>query len=344
MIIGKKQNFVNKDSETILKDRIAKIKGYLIDIEGFQKRSKETKRAEFETSVKAGQELFECKKLVGHKNWLPWLKKNYPKDPRTASNLMALARKKETVSDLVNDDRITISMLYVLATMDENELNEASEIIHESPGLTVSVGFLRCLKKKVPRNSTTNGSMPHNISGKSIGKENSQETSDTETTKEHGSSDEMNQPHLPTEIIEMITELKENPAESILQVIRRVLLMALDLKRNKCSSTKSTSPVKKTEPTPKKETISNSKLEPTIPKETIKPIKQSKKAKVGYSPAQARKILKAIGNTPGEGQIVVDVGGKPQIIKFGESLSAGNSPIFPQITMEEYLKTEGTPE
>jgi hypothetical protein len=47
-----------------------------------------------------GQNLIKAKKLVGHGNWIAWLKENFDLCDRRASTYMKFARKSENVSDL----------------------------------------------------------------------------------------------------------------------------------------------------------------------------------------------------------------------------------------------------
>src|SRR5262249_12572377 len=67
-----------------------------------------------ENVVEIGRRLVQCKELVGHGNWLPWLDREFGWDERTARNFMRaheLATKSEKFSDL----NLPLSALYMLA-------------------------------------------------------------------------------------------------------------------------------------------------------------------------------------------------------------------------------------
>src|SRR5262249_57663010 len=60
-----------------------------------------------------GRRLSECKKLVGHGNWLPWLEREFGWSDQTARNFMRLAglSKSKTVLNL----NLPVKALYRLA-------------------------------------------------------------------------------------------------------------------------------------------------------------------------------------------------------------------------------------
>ena len=77
--------------------------------------------------VEMGQRLIECKEMLGHGYWLPWLDREFGWTDRTARNFMAVAGafKSEPVSDLPID----AGALYLLAgpTVAEEARAEAIE-------------------------------------------------------------------------------------------------------------------------------------------------------------------------------------------------------------------------
>jgi hypothetical protein len=66
-----------------------------------------------ENVIEIGRRLAECKKLVGHGAWLPWLEREFGWSDRTALNFMRVAElsKSETVSNL----NLPVKALYLLA-------------------------------------------------------------------------------------------------------------------------------------------------------------------------------------------------------------------------------------
>jgi hypothetical protein len=63
--------------------------------------------------IEIGRRLTECKKIVGHGAWLPWLTREFSWSDRTARNFMQLFElsKLETVSNL----KVPLRVLYLLA-------------------------------------------------------------------------------------------------------------------------------------------------------------------------------------------------------------------------------------
>jgi len=51
-------------------------------------------------AVRAGELLAEAKAQVKHGEWLPWLRENFPGDPRTAQRYMQVAANASRVSHL----------------------------------------------------------------------------------------------------------------------------------------------------------------------------------------------------------------------------------------------------
>jgi hypothetical protein len=66
-------------------------------------------------AIEIGRRLSECKQIVGHGNWLPWLKREFRWSERTARNFISVyefvRRKSANLADLAID----ISSVYLLA-------------------------------------------------------------------------------------------------------------------------------------------------------------------------------------------------------------------------------------
>lgn len=54
-------------------------------------------KASLASALAAGAKLIEAKALIGHGEWLPWLKANVPFSERTASRYMRLARHRDQI-------------------------------------------------------------------------------------------------------------------------------------------------------------------------------------------------------------------------------------------------------
>lgn len=65
--------------------------------------------------VEIGRRLCECKPLVGHGHWLPWLKREFDLSERTARNFINAYKLVEGKPETVADLRIDVSALYLLA-------------------------------------------------------------------------------------------------------------------------------------------------------------------------------------------------------------------------------------
>jgi Protein of unknown function (DUF3102) len=65
--------------------------------------------------VEIGRRLCECKALVGHGHWLPWLKREFDLSERTARNFINAYKLVETNPATVADLQIEVSALYLLA-------------------------------------------------------------------------------------------------------------------------------------------------------------------------------------------------------------------------------------
>ena len=62
-----------------------------------------------------GRRLTECKKIVGHGNWLMWLDQEFGWSEQTALNFMRLHELGQTKSKKLLDFNLSISSLYILA-------------------------------------------------------------------------------------------------------------------------------------------------------------------------------------------------------------------------------------
>ena len=65
--------------------------------------------------IEIGRRLCECKPLVGHGNWLSWLKREFDLSERTARNYMEAHKFVERTSANVADLRIELTTLYLIA-------------------------------------------------------------------------------------------------------------------------------------------------------------------------------------------------------------------------------------
>ncbi|MGA7430212.1 MAG: DUF3102 domain-containing protein [Xanthobacteraceae bacterium] len=65
--------------------------------------------------VEIGRRLCECKPLVGHGHWLPWLKREFDLSERTARNFINAYKLVEGKPETVADLRIEVSAFYLIA-------------------------------------------------------------------------------------------------------------------------------------------------------------------------------------------------------------------------------------
>jgi hypothetical protein len=111
-----------------------------------------------ENVVAIGCHLIECKKLLGHGNWLPWLKWEFGWTDRTALNFMRVAElsKSETVSDL----RLPVKALYLLAAPSTPAAAKTEIIARAQAGEQVSAAevkrVIKDTKSKQPAKRTRN--------------------------------------------------------------------------------------------------------------------------------------------------------------------------------------------
>jgi len=65
--------------------------------------------------IEIGRRLTECKKIVGHGNWLPWLEHEFGWSDRQALNFTRVYELAETKSEKFSDLNLPVSSLYLLA-------------------------------------------------------------------------------------------------------------------------------------------------------------------------------------------------------------------------------------
>lgn len=283
-----------KNDESSLDMQIGVIKTCLQSIERSKKRSLETKREEFNSAVEAGKALVFCKDKLKHSNWLPWLKMHFELSDKTASNYMNLYRNAELVSDLVSDERITNSMLYILCTLKKEELNKALEKIAEKNGDSISVTYVSHVKRTVQNKPKKEPTIPHRITHRD-----GQTGSVTDHEKAPlliADSKIDTTPEIETITVsispamnKMITDFRIGKDETIEQIFERALTIALEHHR-KTSAQAVIQNIASTKPAPSLKT--DPRLEPEQPKEIpanpmVKPayVRTPRKPRVGSSPA-----------------------------------------------------------
>jgi hypothetical protein len=92
--------------------------------------------------IEIGWRLSECKKMLGHGNWLPWLEREFGWSDRTALNFMRvydLSGKSETVADL----SLPVSGLYLLAAPSAPEETRNAILSRAEAGEVLSVADIR---------------------------------------------------------------------------------------------------------------------------------------------------------------------------------------------------------
>jgi hypothetical protein len=89
-----------------------------------------------------GRRLTECKKIVGHGNWLPWLDREFGWSDRTALNFMR-AYEMSTKSENFSDLSLPISGLYLLAAPSTPEEARDEIIERAKAGEKVSTGTIK---------------------------------------------------------------------------------------------------------------------------------------------------------------------------------------------------------
>ena len=117
--------------------------------------------------IEIGRRLTECRKIVGHGNWLPWLEREFGWSDRTALNftqVYEMSVKSETISDL----KLPLSVLYRLAAPQAEEARkevteraEAGEKIFQADVIEA----ITRRKASPPAALTTNPTEPESTSG-----------------------------------------------------------------------------------------------------------------------------------------------------------------------------------
>jgi hypothetical protein len=129
-------------------------------------------RRTVENVIEIGRRLTECKKLVGHGNWLPWLEREFGWSDRTALNFMRVAElsKSETVSNL----NLPVKALYLLAAPSTPDEARDEIIERAQAGEPVPVTEVKRIIEdtKQPARNTgklAKGGQPHQKKAKSTG-------------------------------------------------------------------------------------------------------------------------------------------------------------------------------
>ena len=66
--------------------------------------------------IEIGRRLSECKKLLGHGNWLPWIEREFRWSERTARNFISAFEFSQSKSANIADFGIEVSSIYLLAS------------------------------------------------------------------------------------------------------------------------------------------------------------------------------------------------------------------------------------
>ena len=99
-----------------------------------------------ENIIEIGQRLSECKRLVGHGNWLPFLKREFGWTDDTALNFIRVGELAK--SRKFRDLNLPISGLYLLAAPSTPEEARNEIIERVQTGETVTVAEVKSAKKK----------------------------------------------------------------------------------------------------------------------------------------------------------------------------------------------------
>jgi antitoxin (DNA-binding transcriptional repressor) of toxin-antitoxin stability system len=92
-----------------------------------------------ENVVEIGRRLTECKKLVGHGNWLPWLDREFGWSHDTALNFMRVYEMAGSDSERVRNLNIPLRTLYLLAAPSTPEAAKTEILERAEAGESVSV-------------------------------------------------------------------------------------------------------------------------------------------------------------------------------------------------------------
>jgi hypothetical protein len=83
--------------------------------------------------VEIGRRLAKCKEIAGHGGWLPWLKREFGWDERTAQRFLNVA-ELSAKSDKLSDLNLPVSGLYLLAAPSTPEETRAAVIERAEKG------------------------------------------------------------------------------------------------------------------------------------------------------------------------------------------------------------------
>jgi hypothetical protein len=123
-------------------------------------------RLTVENVVEIGRRLTECKKLVGHGNWLPWLEREFGWSERTARRFMQAHEFALAKSDKLADLNIGISSLHLLAApstpkeavdevVERAQAGEPASSVAKVKRIIDTARGKRPARKRSPRNMTT---------------------------------------------------------------------------------------------------------------------------------------------------------------------------------------------
>src|SRR6202044_960881 len=97
--------------------------------------------------VEIGRRLCECKPLVGHGEWLFWLKREFDLSERTARNFMNAYEFVESKSANVADLRIEVSSLYLIAAPSVSDEVRA-EVLRKAAAGAVSHSDVKAMVRR----------------------------------------------------------------------------------------------------------------------------------------------------------------------------------------------------
>ena len=109
-----------KDSLAQLAERIKSLHGAVID------NGKNVVRK----GIEAGLALIEAKKLVGHGQWLPWLKENCGVSERRAQHYMKLAANRSKIeAAMKNESGADFSLKWALGQLKETDSSDGDGVL-----------------------------------------------------------------------------------------------------------------------------------------------------------------------------------------------------------------------
>jgi len=106
--------------------------------------------------VEIGRRLCECKTIVGHGNWLPWLKREFSLSQRTARNFMNAYRFVRDKSANVSGLKIEASSLYLIASPSTSEVAR-TEVLREATVHALSRAEVKTIVERDRRSSIAPG-------------------------------------------------------------------------------------------------------------------------------------------------------------------------------------------